>query len=55
LGRVQEVKQDHVVTKKGVVSIDEFLLPKALLDKDDGDCLIFKIGRKDAQLFMRGV
>jgi hypothetical protein len=55
LGRVQEVNQDHVVTKKGLVSTDEFLLPKALLDKDDGDCLIFKIGKKDAQLFMKGV
>jgi hypothetical protein len=55
LGLVQEIKQDHVITRKGLVSTDEFLLPKTLVDKYDGDCLIFKIEKKDAQLFMRGV
>lgn len=55
LGHVQEIKQDHVITRKGLVSTDEFHLPKMLLVKYDGDCLIFKIGKQDAQLFMRGV
>lgn len=55
LGEVQEIKQDHVVTRKGKVGIDEFFLPKDLLEKYDGDCLLFNIEKKDAQIFMRGV
>jgi hypothetical protein len=46
---------DHVITKKGVLGVDEFYLPKALVERYDGHYLWFKIGRKDAQLFMRGI
>ena len=55
LGEVQEIRKYHVVTRKGKVGIDEFLLPKDLLEKYDGNCLWFNIEKKDAQLFMRGV
>jgi hypothetical protein len=40
---------------KGVFDIDEFFLPKDLLERYDGHCLWFKIEKRDAQLFKRGL
>lgn len=55
LGEVQEIEQDHIITRKGLVDIDEFYLPKDLLERYDGRCLWFNIEKRDAQLFKRGL
>jgi hypothetical protein len=55
LGEVTEIRADHVMTRKGVFDIDEFLLPKDLVERYDSECLWFKIEKRDAQLFKRGM
>lgn len=46
LGELMEVTQDHVITKKGVFDIDEFGLPKDLVERYDHECIWFKIEKK---------
>ena len=55
LGEIQEIEQDYVVTRKGLIGIDEFYVPKELLEKYDGVNVVFRIEKKDAQLFKRGL
>jgi hypothetical protein len=55
LGEITEVTEDHVITRKGVFDIDEFVLPKDLIERYDDECLWFKIEKKDADVFKRGI
>jgi len=41
LGEVHEVEPAIVVTKKGVVDKDKFYLPKSLVERFDGQSLVF--------------
>ena len=53
LGEVHAVEADTVVTKKGVLDKDKFYLPKNLVEAFDGNKLIFKITKEDAQTYRR--
>jgi hypothetical protein len=43
LGEVQSVNTDKVITKKGLIEGDNFLLPISLVDRYDGRVLWFRI------------
>ena len=49
LGEVQEVHDNLVVTKKGVLDKDKFYLPTSLVERFDGHNLWFRITKEDAQ------
>jgi hypothetical protein len=53
LGEVHAVEADTVVTKKGVLDKDKFYLPKNLVEAFDGNKLIFKVTKEDAQTYRR--
>ena len=53
LGEVHEVEPDIVVTKKGVVDLDKFYLPKSLVERFDGDKVWFSISKEDAQFYRK--
>jgi hypothetical protein len=53
LGEVQEVLEDTIVTKKGVLDKDKFYLPKNLVEAFDGDTLRFRITKEEAQNYRR--
>jgi hypothetical protein len=51
LGEVQEVNEDIVKTKKGVVDKDKFYLPRSKVVKFDGDKLWFEVGKDEAKVY----
>ena len=53
LGEVDAIEADVVVTKKGIVDKDKFYLPKSLVESFDGDKLLFKVTKEEAQTYRR--
>jgi hypothetical protein len=53
LGEVHEVEPDIVVTKKGVLDKDKFYLPKSLVDRFDGDKILFSISKENAEFYRK--
>ena len=51
LGKVQQIKDDIIITEKGVLSKKRFFLPKKLIDKFYGNILYFKIMKAEAKQF----
>ena len=51
LGEVQEVNDDTVITKKGVVDKDKFYLPRSKANKFDGDKLWFEVTKDEAHAY----
>ena len=51
LGEVQEVDEEHVITKKGVVDKDKFYLPRNKVNKFDGDKLWFEVTKDEAKTY----
>ena len=51
LGKVQEIKDETIITEKGVISKKRYLLPKKLIDKFNGNILDFKIMKAEAKQF----
>ena len=51
LGEVQEVNEDVVKTKKGVVDIYTFYLPRTNAIKFDGDKLWFEVSKDQAKAY----
>ncbi len=49
LGEVQDLNEEFVITKKGVVDKDKFYLPKSKAVKFDGDKLWFEVGKDEAK------
>lgn len=51
LGEVQSVNSNKVITKKGLIEGDNFLLPKNLVDRYDGHVLWFRITQEQAKQY----
>ncbi len=51
LGEVQEVSEEIVITKKGVVGKDKFYLPRNKVNKFDGDKLLFEVSKDEAHAY----
>ena len=51
LGEVQELDDEFVITKKGVVDKDKFYLPRSKAVKFDGDKLWFEVGKDEANVY----
>ncbi|HKU83241.1 MAG TPA: hypothetical protein VJP58_04295 [Candidatus Nitrosocosmicus sp.] len=49
LGEVQEVRQDNVITKAGVVDKEVYSFPKNLVERYDGHNLWFRVTKEDAE------
>jgi hypothetical protein len=49
LGEVQEIRDDFVVTKVGVVDKKVYKIPKSLVEGYDGHNLLFKVTKDDAK------
>ncbi|MER5176259.1 MAG: hypothetical protein ABJB76_01305 [Candidatus Nitrosocosmicus sp.] len=48
-GEVQEITLHYILTERGIINKDKFYLPRDLVDRFDGDKLIFNISEGDAQ------
>jgi hypothetical protein len=48
-GEVQEVRQDSVITKAGVVDKEVYSIPKNLVEKYDGHNLWFRVTKEEAE------
>ena len=51
LGEVQEVNEEYVITKKGVVDKDRFYLPRNKVSKFDGDKLWFEVTKDESKVY----
>ena len=49
LGEVQEVRQDNVITKSGVVDKEVYSIPKNLVEKYEGHNLWFRVTKEEAE------
>jgi hypothetical protein len=49
LGEVQEVRQNLVITKAGVVDKEVYSIPKNLGEKSDGHNLWFRVTKEEAE------
>ena len=50
-GKVEQIKDDMIITKKGLINKKRYFVPKKLVDKFDGDILYFKIMKAEAKQF----
>jgi len=53
LGEVQEVNDDSVITKKGVVDKDKFYLPRSKALRFEEDKLWFEVSKEEAKAYKR--
>lgn len=53
LGEVQEVNDDTVITKKGVVDKDKFYLPRSKALRFEEDKLWFEVSKEEAKAYKR--
>lgn len=51
LGKVEEIKDDKILTRKGLINKSRYLMPKKLVDKFDGNLLYFKVMKAEAKQF----
>ena len=51
LGEVQEIDEERVITKKGVIDKDKFYLPRNKVNRFDGDKLWFEISKDEAHAY----
>lgn len=51
LGEVQEVGEEHVITKKGLVDKDKFYLPRNKVNRFDGNKLWFEVTKDEAKTY----
>ena len=51
LGKVEQIKDDMIITKKGLINKKRYFVPKKLVDRFDGDILYFKIMKAEAKQF----
>jgi hypothetical protein len=49
LGEVQEIRQDNVITKAGVVDKEVYSIPKNLAERYNGHNLWFRVTKEDAE------
>jgi hypothetical protein len=51
LGKVQQIKDDTIITEKGVINKKRYFLPKKLIDKFNGNFLYFRIMKAEVKQF----
>jgi hypothetical protein len=51
LGEVEEVNDEFVITKKGVVDKDKFFLPRSKVLRFDGDKVWFEVTKDEAKAY----
>lgn len=51
LGKVEQINDDIIITKKGLINKSRYLMPKKLVDRFDGNMLCFKIMKAEARQF----
>ena len=51
LGKVEQINDDIIITKKGLINKSRYLMPKKLVDRFDGNMLYFKIMKAEARQF----
>ena len=51
LGEVQELNDEFVITKRGLVDKDKFYLPRNKVNKFDGGKLWFEISKDEAKAY----
>lgn len=51
LGKVEQINDDIIITKKGLINKSKYLVPKKLVDSFDGNMLYFKIMKAEARQF----
>ena len=49
LGEVQEINEQHVITKKGIVDKKKFYLPRNKVNRFEGDKLWFELTKDEAK------
>ncbi|WP_144729908.1 hypothetical protein [Candidatus Nitrosocosmicus arcticus] len=49
LGEVQQIYQENVITKVGLIDKVTYSIPKSLVDRFDGHTLRFKITKEEAE------
>jgi len=53
LGKVQQINDDMIITKKGLINKKRYVLPKKLVDSFDGNIIYFKIMKAEAKQFQQ--
>ena len=51
LGKVEQINDNIIITRKGLINKIRFLMPKKLVDRFDGNTLYFKIMKAEAKQF----
>jgi hypothetical protein len=51
LGEIQDLNEEFVVTKKGIIDKDKFYLPKSKVVKFDGDKVWFSVTKDTAKVY----
>jgi hypothetical protein len=51
LGKVEQINDDMIITKKGLINKSRYLMPKKLVGRFDGNILYFKIMKAEAKQF----
>ena len=53
LGKVEQINDDMIITKKGWINKKKYSIPKKLVAKFDGNMLYFRIMKAEAKQFLQ--
>jgi len=51
LGKVEAVAAEHIITKKGILKVDRFLLPKKLVERIEIDRIRLNLTENEAEAY----
>jgi len=54
LGKVEAIAAEHIITKKGILKVNRFFLPKKLVEKIEFDRIRLNLTEKEAEVYKSG-
>jgi len=51
LGKVEAIAAEHIITNKGILSVDRFFLPKKLVDRIEFDRIWLNLTENEAEAY----
>ena len=51
LGKVEKVDTNHIITRRGLVKKHKFYLPKKIVERMDGNRILFNLTEDEAEIY----
>jgi hypothetical protein len=51
LGKVEKVDTNHIITRRGLVKKHKFYLPKKIVERMDGNRILFNVTEDETEIY----